>query len=66
MTRSRITTGWGATAFADFDKEKGLIEALGVSDRSTFVAFKGMTEVGRSVADMNKESIASLLRRTLE
>ena len=51
---------------ADFDKEKGLIEALGVSDRSTFVAFKGMTEVGRSVADMNKESIASLLRRTLE
>ena len=51
---------------ADFDKEKGLIEALGVSDRSTFVAFKGMTEVGRSVGDMNKETIARLLRTTLE
>jgi thiol-disulfide isomerase/thioredoxin len=51
---------------ADFDKEKALIQALGVSDRSTFVAFKGAKEVGRSVADMNKESIAGLLRKTLE
>ncbi len=51
---------------ADFDKEKALIKALGVSDRSTFVAFKGATEVGRSVADMNKESIAGLLRKTLQ
>jgi thioredoxin 1 len=51
---------------ADFDKEKALMQALGVSDRSTFVAFKGVTEVGRSVADMNKESIADLLRKTLE
>lgn len=50
---------------ADFDKEKALVEALGVSNRSTFVAFKGATEVGRSVADMNKESIAALLRRAL-
>jgi thioredoxin 1 len=51
---------------ADFDKEKSLIQALGVSDRSTFVAFKGATEVGRSVADMNKESIAHLFRQPLE
>ena len=51
---------------ADFDKEKALLQALGVSDRSTFVAFKGATEVARSVADMNRESIASLLRKTLE
>ena len=51
---------------ADFDKEKKLIQAINVSDRSTFVAFKGATEVGRSVAYMNKESIASLLRKTLE
>jgi thiol-disulfide isomerase/thioredoxin len=50
----------------DFDKEKELIQALGVSDRSTFVAFKGATEVGRSVADMNRESIAGLFRRALE
>jgi thioredoxin 1 len=51
---------------ADFDKEKSLIQALGVSDRSTFVAFKGEAEVARSVADMNKESIARLLRKPLE
>ena len=51
---------------ADFDKEKQLIKALGVSDRSTFVAFKGDKEVDRSVADMNKDSIAALLRKTLE
>ena len=50
---------------ADFDKEKKLIQALGVSDRSTFVAFKGEKEVGRSVADMNRESIADLFRVTL-
>ncbi len=51
---------------ADFDKEKTLLQALGVSDRSTFVAFKGSTEVGRSVGDMNKESIAGLMRKTLK
>ena len=50
---------------ADFDKEKALLGALSVSDRSTFVAFKGAKEVGRSVGDMNRESIANLLRKTL-
>jgi thiol-disulfide isomerase/thioredoxin len=50
---------------ADFDKEKALIQSLDVSDRSTFVAFKGTTEVGRSVADMDRNSIANLLRKTL-
>ena len=50
---------------ADFDKEKELIRTLGVSDRSTFVAFRGATEVGRSVADMNEESIAGLFRKAL-
>ncbi len=50
---------------ADFDKEKILLQSLGVSDRSTFVAFKGAKEVGRSVADMNRNSIANLLRETL-
>ena len=50
---------------ADFDQEKPLLGALGVSDRSTFVAFKGAKEVGRSVGDMDKESIAKLLRKAL-
>lgn len=50
---------------ADFDQEKGLLQSLGVSDRSTFVAFSGTREVGRSVADMDRNSIANLLRKTL-
>jgi len=50
----------------DFAKEKALLEKLGVSDRSTLIAYRGATEAGRSVADMNKESIAGLLRKTLE
>ena len=50
---------------ADFDKEKALLQSLNVSDRSTFVAFSGTKEVGRSVADMDKDSIANLLRKTL-
>ena len=50
---------------ADFDKEKALLQSLGVSDRSTFVAFSGAKEVGRSVADMDRNSIANLLRKPL-
>ena len=50
---------------ADFDKEKTLLQSLGVSDRSTFVAFSGAKEVGRSVADMDRDSIANLLRKAL-
>ena len=50
---------------ADFDQEKPLLKALNIPDRSTFVAFKGSAEVGRSTADMNKDSIASLLRKAL-
>jgi thiol-disulfide isomerase/thioredoxin len=50
---------------ADFDKEKTLLQSLGVSDRSTFVAFNGAKEVGRSVADMDRNSIANLLRKAL-
>jgi thiol-disulfide isomerase/thioredoxin len=49
----------------DFDREKALLQSLGVSDRSTFIAFSGTREVGRSVADMDKDSIANLLRKAL-
>ena len=50
---------------ADFDKEHALFKSLAVTDRSTFVAFKGGTEVGRSTGDMNQESIAALLLKAL-
>ena len=50
---------------ADFDKERALLEALHVADRSTFVVFKGKEEVGRSTGDMDKASIAALLRKAL-
>ena len=51
---------------ADFDQEKALLRAFDVADRSTFLAFRRGKEVARSVADMNKESIASLMRKALE
>lgn len=50
---------------ADFDKEKALLKTLKVANRSTFVAFKGNTEVGRSTGETNKERIAALLRKAL-
>ena len=49
----------------DFDKEKPLLRDLKVDDRSTLIAFQGDKEVARSVADMNKDSIAGLLRKAL-
>jgi thioredoxin 1 len=50
---------------ADFDKERSLLKSLNVADRSTFVAFKGSTEVARSTGDMDKERIAALLSKAL-
>jgi thioredoxin 1 len=51
---------------ADFDREKALLRAFDVADRSTFLAFRRGKEVARSVADMNRESIANLMRKALE
>ena len=50
---------------ADFDKEKALLKSLKVVNRSTFVAYKGSTEVGRSTGETNKDRIAALLRKAL-
>jgi thioredoxin 1 len=47
----------------DYDKEKALLKSLNIANQSTFVAFKGSTEVGRSTGDTNEESIAALLRK---
>ncbi|MFP3588701.1 thioredoxin family protein [Paraburkholderia sp. SIMBA_055] len=50
---------------ADFDKEKALLKELHVPYQSTFVAFKGTAEVGRSTGETNKERIAALFRKAL-
>lgn len=49
----------------DYDKEKALLKSLNIANQSTFVAFKGSTEVGRSTGYTNKESIAALLGKAL-
>ena len=50
---------------ADFDKEKALLKALKVANQSTFVAFKGSMEVGRSTGVTKKDDIAALLRKAI-
>jgi len=50
---------------ANFDTEKALLKSLNVAHQSTFVAFKGKVEVGRSTGDTNQDSIAALFLKTL-
>lgn len=50
---------------ANYGSEDELKKELGVSHRSTLVAFKAGKEVGRSTGQTNKEAIAQLLRATL-
>lgn len=50
----------------DFDTEKAVQAAFKVTSRSTIIAFKGETEVGRSVGDTNPDSIAALLATPLQ
>jgi thiol-disulfide isomerase/thioredoxin len=50
---------------ADFDTEKDVQRALNIPYRSTFVAFKGQAEVGRSSGDTNADSIAALFRKAM-
>ena len=48
----------------DFDKQKAALRKLGVQAQSTFVAFKGKQEVGRSTGDTSKSSIENLFDKT--
>jgi len=50
----------------DFDTDKTVQAALKVTSRSTLIAFKGETELGRSVGDTNPDSIAALLAKPLQ
>lgn len=49
----------------DIDADKGIMKSLGLSKRSVFVAYKGTQEVGRSIADTDKESIEALFAKAL-
>lgn len=49
----------------DFDSQKALLRKLHVVQQSTLIAYKGKTEVGRSVGDTNATSIAALVGKTL-
>jgi thioredoxin 1 len=50
---------------ADFDKELELRKQLRVAQQSTFVAYKGCKEVGRSTGQTHKDAIARLFAKTL-
>ena len=49
----------------DFDSQKDLVQRFGARMQSTLIAFKGASEVGRSVGDTNRTSIAALLDKAL-
>ena len=49
----------------DFDSQKDAVKFFGARVQSTLIAFKGATETGRSVGDIDRSSIAALLNKTL-
>ena len=56
----------GISAFrVDFDKQKDVVRTLKASSQSTLIVFKGGKEVGRSVGDTRKDSIAALLKKAI-
>jgi thiol-disulfide isomerase/thioredoxin len=48
----------------DFDTQKDLLRRLDVRAQSTFVAFKGTQEVGRSTGETDKAAIEALFDKT--
>ncbi|WP_426312753.1 thioredoxin domain-containing protein [Methylobacterium fujisawaense] len=49
----------------DFDSQKDLLRRLNVRMQSTLIAYKGTTEVGRSVGETQPEWIEGLVEKTL-
>ena len=49
----------------DFDSQKDLLRRLNVRMQSTLIAYKGATEVGRSVGETQPEWIEGLIEKTL-
>jgi thioredoxin 1 len=48
----------------DFDAQKEVVKAMGAQKQSTFIAFHGATERGRSVGDTSVQSIESMVAKT--
>ena len=49
----------------DYDREKSTVRDFGAFRQATLIAFKGSTEVGRSVYDSSPDSIEALLDLTI-
>ena len=49
----------------DFDNQKDLLRRFDARMQSTLIAYKGATEVGRSVGETQQEWIEGLLEKTL-
>ena len=49
----------------DFDAQKDIVRKFGATMQSTLIVFKDGAEVGRSVGDTNRASIAALLARAV-
>jgi thioredoxin 1 len=49
----------------DIDAGKDIMKSLDLSKRSVFIAYKGSAEVGRSIADTNKDSLEALFAKAL-
>ncbi len=49
----------------DFDKQKNVVKGFKATSQSTLIVFKGGKEVGRSVGDTRKDSIAALLKKAI-
>lgn len=49
----------------DFDGQKSDVKKFGAQMQSTLIVFKGSSEMGRSVGDTKKDSIAALLDKAL-
>jgi thiol-disulfide isomerase/thioredoxin len=47
----------------DFDKDKAQLKQFKVTFQSTMIAFKGKTEVGRSVGDTQRDSLEALMKK---
>lgn len=49
----------------DFDGQREEVRAFRAQAQSTLIVFKGATEVGRSVGDTRRDSIAALLSKSI-
>ena len=49
----------------DFDHQKDVVRSFGAQLQSTLIVFRGDEEVGRSVGDTERASIAALLDKAI-